>query len=97
VAAGSTRFLAALPARRKERTMLSFIIRLAEEFQREHGMRPNLLYMNERHVAHLRDGFDERYDLSAIMNMLEMDILIDEGVVHPRVAWAPVVAAKRAV
>lgn len=77
--------------------MLSFIMRLVSEFEREHDLRPNLLYMNDEHVRHLQQSFARRYDLAAIMRMLQMEILIDTDIVHPRVAWVQLAAARRAV
>lgn len=77
--------------------MLSFIVRVTQEFEQEHGKRPNLLYLNPEHVVHLQRGFDDCYDLAAIMRMLNMELLIDQGAVHPHVAWVAPAAAKRAV
>ncbi len=34
--------------------MLSYIFRLAMNFEHEHGLRPNLLYINPAHMAQLK-------------------------------------------
>jgi hypothetical protein len=67
--------------------MLSFIYNLANNFESSHGMRPNLLYINPSHLQHLQAGFAADYDLFRIMSMLEMEFIIDNDIVHPRVAW----------
>ena len=76
--------------------MLSFIYRLVSEFEQEHGYKPNLLYVNEEHAERLTEGFDCQHDLHAIMGLLNMEIIIDKGVIHPHVAWMRM-AQKRAV
>ena len=75
--------------------MLGFIYRLVREFEIEHGKRPNLLYLNPFHAAHLKASFDQNYSMTQIMNILEMELVIEQDIMHPHVAWTQV--AKRAV
>ena len=75
--------------------MLSYIYRLVTCFEREHGLRPNLLYINQDHLQHLKFSFDESYSMSQIMDMFKMEVIIDPGSVHPHVCWAQV-AQRRA-
>ena len=76
--------------------MLSYIVRLTTDFERDHGLRPNLLYLSQAHVQRLQDDFDPRFDLQTIMQMLRMEVLIDSTVAHPHVAWVQPAACKRA-
>lgn len=76
--------------------MLSYIVRLTTDFEREHGLRPNLLYLSQAHVRQLQEDFDPRFDLQTIMRMLRMEVLIDSAIVHPHVAWVQPAARKRA-
>ena len=76
--------------------MLSFIYNLVDQFQSAHGMRPNLLYLNETHLQHLQDGFSDEYDLSHITEFLDMEIIIDHGIVHPHVAWTHMAGTRKA-
>jgi len=76
--------------------MLGFIYRLVFEYDQEHGIKPNLLYLNDEHAQRLTDGFDNQYDLHTIMGFLNMEIIIDKEIIHPRVAWIRM-AHKRAV
>ena len=68
--------------------MLGYLYRVVTGFEREHGMRPNLLYINQEHLQHLKDSFDERISISQIMNMLKMEVIVDQSSVHPHVCWA---------
>jgi hypothetical protein len=67
--------------------MLGYIYRLIRGFEQEHGVQPNLLYLNRMHSDHLMAAFDEKFTLGQIMDMLEMEMIIDPEVMHPHVAW----------
>lgn len=67
--------------------MLGYIYRLVVGFEREHGMRPNLLYINPTHLQHLKSSFDERFSIGDIMDMLKLEVIIDSASVHPHVCW----------
>lgn len=77
--------------------MLSFIVRLVSEFEQEHGYSPNLLYLNEKHLSRLRQGFDPSYDVFDIMAMLGMEMVVASDIAHPHVAWRLPAARKQAV
>lgn len=70
--------------------MLSFILRLVREFELEHGIHPNLLYLNRFHLAHLKSAFDRNYSLMKILELLEMELIIENDLSHPHVAWTQV-------
>lgn len=67
--------------------MLDYIYRLVTGFEREHGMRPNLLYISPSHCTHLKASFDEKYSMNEIIDLLGMEIVIDSSCVHPHVCW----------
>ena len=71
-------------------TMLGFIVRLISSFEKEHGFRPNLLYINRTHCQHLKDAFDETFTFSKISELLQMEIIVEPEAMHPRVAWTQV-------
>ncbi len=73
--------------------MLSFIVRLARDFEQAHGFPPNQLLLNRQHAQHLINSFDSRYTFSAITELLQMNIFIDHDLIHPRVAWTELAAA----
>ena len=67
--------------------MLSFIYRLIRDFEQEHGIEPNVLYINEIHAQHLKNGFEEHYSYLTIRDLLRMELVISREVIHPHVAW----------
>lgn len=67
--------------------MLAYIYRLVTSFEQEHGVHPNLLYINQDHLEHLKDAFDSRFTIYEIMSMLNMEVILDNSSVHPHVCW----------
>ena len=67
--------------------MLGHIYRLVRGFEQEHGILPNLIYLNLEHMDHLKAAFDASYSLEQIISMLRMEMIIDHSIVHPHVAW----------
>ena len=67
--------------------MLSFINRLVRDFELEHGIHPNLLYLNRFHVEHLKTAFDADYSMSQILDLLGMELIIENDITQPHVAW----------
>jgi hypothetical protein len=67
--------------------MLSFIYQIVRDYEREHGFRPNLLYVSENQLSHLRQEFSECHNLEEVTRLLGMDIVVDQDTVHPHVAW----------
>jgi len=70
--------------------MLSHIYRLIKNFEQEHGIHPNLLHLNRLHIEHLKAAFDVGYSLERIMNVLDMELIIEEDIMHPHVVWTTV-------
>jgi hypothetical protein len=67
--------------------MLSFIYRLARDFEKEHGIYPNLLYLSPIHLQFLREQLDNEAQLDNIVKRLGMEIMITGEVIHPHVVW----------
>ena len=66
--------------------MLSFIYRLVRDFELEHGMKPNVLYLNDEHFERLRQDFVDPDNIEAIIKRLDMELVIDHGAVHPHLS-----------
>lgn len=75
--------------------MLAYIYSLMRDFEQEHGMLPNLLYLNRFHGERLKHALDGQFSMSDIREVLQMELVIDHDIVHPHVAWTHV--AQRAV
>ena len=67
--------------------MLGFIFRLIRDFEQEHGIHPNLLYLSPFHHKHLEAAFAEGFSIQRIQDVLKMELFIDHDIMHPHVAW----------
>ena len=74
--------------------MFSYIYRLIRDFEKEHGIHPNLLYLNETHAHYLKDGFADSYTYQSIRDFLQMELIISREIMHPHVAWSQAVNRK---
>ncbi len=68
--------------------MLSYLYRLANGFQQEHGFRPNVLYLNRLHFSRLKNDLANIHGLGELIQFLGMEIVIDNDVPHPHVAYS---------
>jgi hypothetical protein len=66
--------------------MLSFIMRLVFEFEKNHGYQPNLLYLSHEHLQRLRQELKRDTDIQTIAQKLGMEIIVTQDAVHPHVA-----------
>jgi hypothetical protein len=69
--------------------MLSFLYRLVEHYHREHGLHPNLLYLNPWHYQKLLECLPEMESQEEVSRFLMMQIVVSPEAVHPYVAWLP--------
>ena len=67
--------------------MLSYLYRLATAFERTHGHRPNLVYLNRLHYRMLQQNLAGLNNEEEIAHLLKMDIVISPDTCHPDVAW----------
>ncbi|UCE76305.1 MAG: hypothetical protein JSU62_10655 [Gammaproteobacteria bacterium] len=70
--------------------MLSHLYRIAAEFEHRHGVMPNLLYLNHAHFEQLEQALSGLRDSAALLRNLDMAVVLQQDVVHPRVAWSAV-------
>ena len=70
--------------------MLSFLYRLAHDFELSHGYQANLLYIRQDHFDALRQNLSEIKDIAKLTQFLGMDIVISEEAIHPHVVWQPI-------
>jgi len=66
--------------------MISFIYWLSRNYERSHGVKPNVLYINLSHFEHLRQEFSDPDDVEAIRRLLGMNILITPEAMHPHLS-----------
>jgi len=70
--------------------MLSFLCRMANTFESEHGFRPNVLYLNQQHFLQLKSQLDNIQDLDTLNHLLGMEIVLNAELTQPHVAWSAV-------
>lgn len=70
--------------------MISFLYRLTNNFEAEHGFRPNILYLNPKHYTQLRRDLAEIKDLEELVTFLGMEVVLAGEVTHPHVAYSVV-------
>ena len=65
--------------------MLSYILGMAFRFEREHGISPNLIYLNQEHMGRLcvELGVSAALKLS---ERLGMTVMVYPDIIHPQLA-----------
>ena len=68
--------------------MLSMIYRLTQDFERSHGIRPNLLYLHPEHLQQFQLDYPDPHSRAEIFRRLGLEIAVSREAVHPHVAWS---------
>jgi hypothetical protein len=66
--------------------MLSHIVSLVSTYEQSHGIRPNLVFMNENHYACLREELPGVRDHDDVTTILGVDIALSDEAIRPHVA-----------
>lgn len=66
--------------------MFSHVMSLMNDYERNHGARPNLVYMNETHYSYLREELPGVWDHNDVVNVLGIDIALSDEAIRPHVA-----------
>lgn len=66
--------------------MLSHIVSLVSTYEQSHGIRPNLVFMNEGHYAALREELPGVRDHDDVTVILGVDIALSDEAIRPHVA-----------
>jgi hypothetical protein len=70
--------------------MLSYILRIMQEFERMHGRHPQVIYLNARHMRQLMhecpDLFNAHRPVPLGFRVVEVS---EEELPHPKAAWLP--------
>lgn len=80
-------YLAEISNTQRGDEMISYIYRLIQQYERQHGIHPNLLYLNEIHAEHLKQSFAQDLPHHSISDLLQMEMVITKEITHPHVAW----------
>lgn len=66
--------------------MLSHIMTMVNTYERSHGSRPNVVYLNETHYGYLREELPGVRDHDDVVTILGVDIALSDEVINPQVA-----------
>jgi hypothetical protein len=66
--------------------MLSHIVSLVNEYERHHGVRPNVVFLNETHYGYLREELPGVRDHGEVVSILGIDIALSDDALQPQVA-----------
>jgi hypothetical protein len=66
--------------------MLSHIVNLVNRYENNHGLKPNVVYMNETHYSYLREELPGVRDHHDVISIIGVDIALSDDVIHPQVA-----------
>jgi len=66
--------------------MLSIINQLTSQYEKGHGFRANLIFINSAHLELLKKQLSEP-DIEILAQLIGMDIVLVEANSKPRVSW----------
>lgn len=70
--------------------MLSHILRQVQEFERRHGRRPNVVFINEGHLAALKDGYPNLFCDDPVIKLgFRIAVVSNLALTQPEAAWLP--------
>ncbi len=70
--------------------MISFLYRLASDFEHANGYRPNLIYLHPTHFSALQQDLAAIQGLGELARFLGMEVIVDSEIVHPHVGWSSI-------
>ena len=70
--------------------MLSYILGIIEAFERRHGRRPQLVYLNAHHMQQFMEECPDLFDPSTAVPLgFRIVIVPASELAHPRAVWLP--------
>jgi len=82
-------------ASHQECCMLSYLYRLAMQFESEHGCRPNLLYISPQHFRCLCADLAGIPGLGELVRFLGMEVVVTADIGHPHLSYFQTVQLKQ--
>ena len=67
--------------------MLDYLCDSAAKYQKLHGLKPNLLYLNNNHFQSLQYQLDNQHKLSNRFNEFDLIIVLSPTMTHPSLAY----------
>ena len=67
--------------------MLSYIYRLAKQYEDLHGTLPNVVYLNSTHLNMLKTQIDNPANIHEVFVNLGLELILSESTTHPTVGY----------
>jgi len=77
-------------------SMLSYLYQLIHGFRQDHGILPNILYVNRHQYLQLTRDLPVFRTHDALCGFLALDVHVAADVAHPHVAWVRSAARRTA-
>lgn len=70
--------------------MLSYLLRIMQEFERAHGRHPQVIYLNPRHMRQLMQECPDLFNKHRPVPLgFRIVVLPEDELPHPKAAWLP--------
>ncbi|HEX7045844.1 MAG TPA: hypothetical protein VF203_14655 [Burkholderiales bacterium] len=70
--------------------MFSYLMGLVQEFEKRHGRRPQVVYLNARHMRRFMEECPDLFDPETAMPLgFRIVVLPESELSQPRAAWLP--------
>jgi len=70
--------------------MLSHILRQVQDFERRHGQRPNVVFVNEDHLAALQADYPRLFRQDPVIELgFRIAVVSNLALTQPEAAWLP--------
>lgn len=69
--------------------MLDFIRLCANKFEVNHGLKPNILYLNQAHLSQIQTDSAIFGEFSQLLEQSEINLVVSQSIIHPVVSHIP--------
>ena len=66
--------------------MLDYLYNSAVNYQKLHGLKPNLVYLNNRHFQTLQNQLETHHQLADLFKQFDLKIVLSPSQTHPSFA-----------
>lgn len=66
--------------------MLDYLCDSAAKYQKFHGLKPNLVYLNNNHFRSLKYQLENQHKLTDLFNEFDLKIVLSPSMTHPSFA-----------
>jgi len=67
--------------------MLDYLCDSVAKYQKLHGLKPNLVYLNNNHFQSLQHQLETHHQLANLFNEFDLTIVLSSSLTHPSFAY----------